>query len=100
MNAKASHAHTKYSEQPSPPLTGLPRTAANLPRFALLMPIRFYQKTLSRSLPADTCRFYPTCSHYTYQAIYKYGALKGGWMGFRRILRCTPLSKGGFDPVP
>ena len=100
MTAEISHAHTEYEEQPSPHLKDLPLTAANLPRFALLLPIRLYQKTLSRTLPANTCRFYPSCSHYTYQAIYKYGALKGGWMGFRRILRCTPLSKGGYDPVP
>jgi hypothetical protein len=100
MNAELSHQHPEYTEQPSPPLKELPLTAGNLPRFALLLPIRLYQKTLSRSMPADTCRFYPSCSNYTYQAIFKYGAAKGGWMGFRRILRCTPLSKGGFDPVP
>ncbi|MBX3003252.1 MAG: membrane protein insertion efficiency factor YidD [Anaerolineales bacterium] len=52
-------------------------------------------------MPPNTCRFYPTCSHYTYQAIYKYGAVKGGLLGFNRILRCNPFNKStGFDPVP
>ena len=61
--------------------------------------IRLYQNTLSRVLPAS-CRFYPSCSEYTYQAIEKYGALRGGWMGIRRISRCHPWNPGGFDPVP
>lgn len=95
-----THPHVDIPEHRSPSLKALPRTLANLPRLALLAPIRLYQKTLSQTLPADTCRYYPTCSHYTYQAIYKYGALKGGWMGFWRILRCNPFSKGGYDPVP
>lgn len=100
MTAELSHSHEEEKEQPSPALKTLPVTLGNVPRFALLLPIRLYQQTLSRTMPADTCRFYPTCSHYTYQAIYKYGAIKGGWMGFRRILRCNPFSKGGYDPVP
>lgn len=61
--------------------------------------IRFYQKWLSPGLPAS-CRFYPSCSEYTYQAIEKYGALRGGWLGVRRIARCHPFNPGGFDPVP
>lgn len=47
----------------------------------------------------DVCRFTPTCSDYTYQAIQKYGAAKGSWLGLKRIVRCAPWSKGGFDPV-
>jgi uncharacterized protein len=62
--------------------------------------IRLYQLTLSRLLPADTCRFEPSCSRYTYQAIDKYGLFKGSWMGFKRILRCNPFNPGGYDPVP
>ncbi len=61
--------------------------------------IRLYQMTLSKALP-PSCRFEPSCSHYTYEAIEKYGFLKGGWMGFKRILRCNPFNPGGYDPVP
>jgi putative membrane protein insertion efficiency factor len=72
----------------------------NFPQFILLMLIRVYQNTLSRGLPVDTCRFYPSCSHYGYQAIYKYGALKGSWMAVKRVIRCNPFNLGGYDPVP
>ncbi len=65
----------------------------------LLGLIKIYQKTISRALP-PTCRFTPSCSEYTYQAIAKYGALRGGWMGLRRISRCHPWNPGGYDPVP
>ncbi len=61
--------------------------------------IRLYQMTFSKMLP-PSCRFEPTCSHYTYEAIEKYGLLRGSWMGFRRILRCNPFNPGGYDPVP
>ena len=60
--------------------------------------IRFYQRVISPGLP-DSCRFYPTCSEYGYQAIEKYGIIKGGGMTIWRILRCNPFSRGGYDPV-
>jgi len=93
-----THAHHDYPSEPS--LRELPITIQNLPRLALLALIRLYQKTISRGLPPDTCRFYPSCSHYGYQAIYKYGALKGSLMAAWRVLRCNPFNPGGFDPVP
>ena len=83
-----------------PDLRDLPLTLANLPRFLPLGLIRVYQATFSRTLPQDTCRFYPSCSHYGYQAIYKYGVIKGSLMAVWRVLRCNPFNKGGFDPVP
>ena len=62
--------------------------------------IRLYQCTVSPYTPSR-CRFRPTCSAYAYEAINKYGALKGGWLAIRRLLRCHPFYKGDFyDPVP
>ncbi|MBI1325140.1 membrane protein insertion efficiency factor YidD [bacterium] len=65
--------------------------------WALIAPIRIYQKTLS-PLIGPVCRFYPSCSNYTIQAIRKYGPLRGGWKGFKRICRCHPWNPGGYDP--
>lgn len=85
---------------PEPRLRDLPFKLLNLPRFFCLGMIRGYQMTLSRLLPENTCRFYPSCSHYAYQAIYKYGAVRGVPMAVWRVLRCNPFNPGGFDPVP
>lgn len=68
-------------------------------RKILLAPIRFYQYAISPFM-APHCRYYPTCSEYTAQAITRFGALRGVWMGTRRILRCHPWAEGGYDPVP
>ena len=81
-------------------LRDMPLTLMNLPRIILLGLIRSYQMTISRTLPPNTCRFYPTCSNYGYQAIYKYGIFKGGWMATWRVLCCNPFNPGGYDPVP
>ena len=82
------------------PLNDFKVTLLNLPQYLILGLIRLYQKCISPALPNNTCRFYPSCSHYGYQAIYKYGAIKGSIMAFYRILRCNPFNSGGYDPVP
>jgi putative membrane protein insertion efficiency factor len=95
-----TEVHLEQEVQGDPPLSDLPMNILHLPRWLVLALIRLYQKTFSRTLPADTCRFYPSCSHYSYQAIYKYGVIKGGLMAAWRVLRCNPFNRGGFDPVP
>lgn len=66
----------------------------------MLKMIRFYQKKISPAFP-PRCRYCPTCSSYAVQAITKYGAIKGGWLTFKRLMRCHPFSKHPyFDPVP
>ena len=77
----------------------LPRTIRNWPRLVLLGLIRLYQVSFAKALPPDTCRFYPSCSHYGYLAVYKYGIFKGGAMAIWRVLRCNPFNPGGYDPV-
>lgn len=66
----------------------------------LLWLIRFYRRNLSPRKRMPSCRYIPTCSQYAVTAIERYGAWKGGWMAARRLLRCNPFSKGGYDPVP
>lgn len=81
------------------------RRALRLPALALLALVWVYQRTLSPALPAIFgpacgCRFAPTCSHYAAEAVRTHGAVVGAWLALRRLLRCTPLSAGGYDPVP
>ena len=65
----------------------------------LIALVKFYRSHISPLRP-PCCRYYPTCSQYALEALEKYGALKGGWLALRRILRCNPFHKGGYDPVP
>ena len=88
----------EYANEPR--LSDLPLNLMTIPRWLILPFIRFYQIVISPALPANTCRFYPSCSHYTYQSIYKYGVFRGTLLGAWRILRCNPFNSGGFDPVP
>ena len=66
---------------------------------AVVLLIRGYQVTLSPLLPS-ACRYQPTCSQYTLEAVERHGALKGAWLGAKRIVRCHPFHPGGYDPVP
>ena len=65
----------------------------------LLLAIRLYQMVVSPYLPTS-CRYAPTCSNYSQEAVQRYGAVKGSWMGIKRLARCHPLGGKGFDPVP
>lgn len=94
-----SFEHLPHDYSNEPRARDLPRTIWNWPRLAVLALIRLYQASFARTMPPDTCRFYPSCSHYGYQAVYKYGVLKGGALAVWRVLRCNPFNPGGYDPV-
>lgn len=86
-------------------LTHIANFLWRLPRLALLGLVWLYQRTLSPALPAIFgpacgCRFSPTCSHYAAESLQTHGAVIGTWLALRRLLKCTPLHPGGFDPVP
>ena len=68
-------------------------------RHFFLLPVYFYRSCIS-PFTAPSCRFTPTCSKYMVEAVMKYGVLKGGWMGIKRIMRCHPWGGSGYDPVP
>ena len=68
-------------------------------RSLALNAIRVYQLTLSQITP-PACRYLPSCSQYGYEAVTRYGVLKGGWLAVKRIARCHPFCAGGYDPVP
>jgi uncharacterized protein len=95
------HSSAKEREGQAPPLQTL--GAARERSFgvqAALFALSFYKAYLS-VLFAGTCRYEPTCSRYAYEAIDRFGALRGGWLGLKRLLRCHPLSgRFGYDPVP
>ena len=65
----------------------------------LIALVRFYQRNISPCRPR-CCNYIPTCSQYALEALERYGAVKGSWLAFKRILRCNPFHKGGYDPVP
>jgi putative membrane protein insertion efficiency factor len=94
-------ASTSEREGQGPPLQrpGAARERSFGVRVALFI-LSFYKAYLS-VLVAGTCRYEPTCSRYAYEAIERFGVLRGGWLGLKRLLRCHPLSgKFGYDPVP
>ncbi|MCD6302117.1 MAG: membrane protein insertion efficiency factor YidD [Anaerolineae bacterium] len=71
----------------------------SLPQRVILGILTFYKRFISPALP-PSCRYTPTCSEYTYEAVARYGAIRGLWLGLQRISRCHPFHPGGYDPVP
>lgn len=74
-------------------------TLRRVPREIVKLLIRGYQLSFSH-LMVTQCRFEPSCSRYTYEAVERYGAIRGSWLGLKRILKCHPFHAGGYDPVP
>jgi len=73
--------------------------AALAPRNLVVLLLKGYRAVIS-PLYGDVCRYYPSCSHYTLQAVQHHGVLRGSWLGGRRILRCHPWAEGGIDDIP
>jgi putative membrane protein insertion efficiency factor len=75
------------------------KSTLKLITFPFIVVIKIYQLLISPLFPSS-CRYTPTCSHYTVEALKKYGLFKGGWLGIKRISRCHPWGGNGYDPVP
>ena len=73
--------------------------AGSIITYPFVLLIRFYQVAISPILPS-ACRYTPTCSQYTVEALQKHGLIKGGWLGLKRIVSCNPWGGKGYDPVP
>ncbi len=73
---------------------------AQMPRVVLMGAVRMYQSTIGPALPRGACRFEPSCSHYAYTALERYGVFRGTWLAVRRLARCQPFGGSGYDPVP
>lgn len=85
---------------PAAPRRSGPRHLIGLvPRTLLVLGVRMYQVLLSPLLPA-ACRYVPSCSNYAIEALERHGAVRGGWLAVKRIMRCHPFRPGGYDPVP
>ena len=91
----ATPKQPKQTNPNAPAAESRPSPAAR----ALIAPVRFYRKFISPLKPA-CCRFTPTCSAYGIQALKRFGAIKGGWLTIKRVLRCNPWGGKGYDPVP
>ena len=76
-----------------------PSPVSRILAFPLLLGVRLYQWTLSPFLGGQ-CRYWPTCSHYSVEALQRHGGLRGAWLTIKRLARCHPFAKGGYDPVP
>lgn len=81
-------------------LSGLVHHMVRLPRYPVLTLLRLYKMHLSPELRSRSCRFTPSCSVYAYEAIDRFGVIKGGCLAYRRLRRCAPEYPGGHDPVP
>jgi uncharacterized protein len=80
-------------------MTALRMTQRTIVRSVAVAPIRLYQLLVSPLLPANTCKYHPSCSEYAVQALRRHGLVKGSVLAGWRLLRCNPWSRGGFDPV-
>ncbi len=89
----------RISDLSRAPVSFIVHRSGEIMRRAALAAIRFYQRRISPGLPA-ACRFQPTCSQYGYEAVERFGVGRGGLLTLWRLLRCTPLTRGGYDPVP
>ncbi len=92
QRSRAWCAGREYAETPN-------RSGSGPAAGVIVSLLRLYQRWVSPLLP-PTCRFYPSCSEYGYQAIARYGVFRGGWLAVKRVARCHPFNPGGYDPVP
>ncbi len=68
-------------------------------KYIIIFLVKVYRTFISPLFP-PSCRFYPTCSEYTQEALTKFGFIEGAWLSFKRVLKCHPFHEGGYDPVP